>query len=438
MTDLTASAGSFGEPEASVLPPGRITTLDIVRGVAVMGILAMNIVAFAMPGAAYVNPAAYGTESAADLGSWIFSFILIDGKMRGLFSFLFGASMLLVIDRAEAAGASPAWVHYSRMFWLLVFGLIHFFFIWYGDILALYAPMGMLAFFFRRMGVVKLIILGLCLLVAQFALTAFFAFGINMTETLAHAPNASPEAVRAWADMQQGIGLYTPQQLHEVLGLYRGSWAQIAQHQLTEEWMAPVNGLWQFGWETLAYMLFGMAALKSGFLTGDWERRRYLKVIAIGFGVGIPLYALLAWWLVHQHFAIFWLVAGWLTATVPIRPFMILAIAASVILLTRNNGWLTQRIAAAGRAAFTNYLGTSLLMTTLFYGYGAGLFGNLTRIQLWLPVIGAWLIMLLWSKPWLDRFNYGPFEWLWRSLARMRLQPMRKRPEISSASSAES
>jgi uncharacterized protein len=254
-----------------------------------------------------------------------------------------------------------------------------------------------------------------------------------MTQTLALAPHASPEAVQAWADMQKGIGLYTPQQLQEVLDLYRGPYTQILQHRL-EDWMSPINSIWQFGWETLAYMLFGMAALKSGFLTGAWERRRYLKVVAIGFGVGIPLYAALAWWLVHQNFSVFWLVATWVTATVPIRPFMILAIAASIILLTRRGGWLTQRIAAAGRAAFTNYLGTSILMTTLFYGYGFGLFGHLSRIQLWLPVIGVWMIMLLWSKPWLDRFNYGPFEWLWRSLARLRFQPMRK--PVSSTSSA--
>jgi uncharacterized protein len=97
-----------------------------------------------------------------------------------------------------------------------------------------------------------------------------------------------------------------------------------------------------------------------------------------------------------------------------------------VILLTRGGGPLTERVAAAGRAALSNYLGTSILMSGLFYGWGFGLYGDLSRIQLWIPVVAMWAFMLLWSKPWLDRFNYGPFEWLWRSLARMRLQPMRK------------
>jgi uncharacterized protein len=404
---------------------GRIATLDIVRGVAVMGILAMNIIAFAMPFSAYINPAAYGTESGADLASWIVSFVLIDGKMRGLFSLLFGASMLLVIERAEAQGASPAWVHYSRMVWLLVFGLIHYFFIWFGDILTLYAPVGMLAYAFRQMGPVKLVVIGCCLLLAELLLTASFAALFHAAQAAAAAPGANAETLATWAQLQQGFAP-TPQQLQETLALYRGAYAGIVHHQLQEGWMGPVNSLWQVGWETLAYMLFGMAALKSGFLTGTWTNRLYLKVVAIGFGIGIPAYAALAFWLVRDNFSTTSLVTGWLAATVPIRPLMILAIAALVILLTRRGGWLVDRITAAGRAAFTNYLGTSLLMTTLFYGYGFGLFGQLSRVQLWLPVLAAWAVMLLWSKPWLDRFRYGPFEWLWRSLARGRFQPMRK------------
>jgi len=128
----------------------RVATLDIVRGIAVMGILAMNIVAFAMPVEAYINPRAYGWHTSADLWSWLISFIFIDGRMRGLFSFLFGASMLLIIERTEGVGDDAARAHFARMAWLLLFGLIHFYFIWFGDILALYAPMGMVAWFFRR------------------------------------------------------------------------------------------------------------------------------------------------------------------------------------------------------------------------------------------------------------------------------------------------
>jgi uncharacterized protein len=104
---------------------------------------------------------------------------------------------------------------------------------------------------------------------------------------------------------------------------------------------------------------------------------------------------------------------------------MVLGWACLILLLARPGGALTLRIAAAGRMAFTNYLVTSLICTTLFYGYGLGWFGHLSRAELYLVVLAIWALMLLWSRPWLARFRYGPFEWLWRSLARWRFQPMR-------------
>lgn len=411
---------------AAATPPGRIATLDIVRGVAVMGILAMNIVAFAMPGAAYLNPMAYGTQGPADIASWVFSFIFIDGKMRGLFSFLFGASLLLVVERAEAGGESGAMVHYRRMAWLLVLGLIHFYFIWWGDILSLYAPVGMVAYFFRGWTVRQLVQTAIFLLLLQFLLFCGFAFSLFQDAAAAAAPHASAVAVATWADDQLGLGVYPPDRLQAVLALYRGSYAGIVNFTFAHDWRQPLDSLWQVGAETLGYMLLGMAALKSGFLTGAWSNRAYLRLMAAGFGIGIPAYAALAWLIIRDGFHVPMLIAAGFAATVPFRPAMILATAALVILATRRGGALTLRIAAAGRAAFTNYLGTSLVMTTFFYGYGFGLYGHLRRVELWLVVVAMWALMLLWSKPWLDRFNYGPFEWLWRSLARWSPQPMRR------------
>jgi uncharacterized protein len=411
----------------AVTDPGpRIVTLDVVRGVAVMGILAMNIVAFAMPGAAYMNPMAYGTDGPADLASWVFSFIFIDGRMRGLFSFLFGASMLLVIERTEAAGGSPASVHYSRMAWLLIFGLVHFYFIWWGDILSLYAPIGMIAFAFRRSSVRAMIAWAAALLIVQLLTFAGISASFQEAAAAAAAPGASAETIGKWAEMSEGLGLYGAAELQEILARYRGGYAGIVENMLTEHAKDPIQGLFLFGPETLAYMLLGMAALRSGFLTGSWSAEAYRRVMAIGFGIGIPAYALLAWLQIRADFAVPALFTWGLTATVPFRPLMIGATAALVIVLTRRGGWLTGRVAAAGRAAFTNYLGTSLLMTFFFYGWGLGLFGRLSRVELWIPVVGAWVLMLLWSKPWLERYRYGPFEWLWRSLARWELQPMRR------------
>lgn len=409
---------------ATTDPGPRIAALDIVRGVAVMGILAMNIVAFAMPFQAYMDPTAFGMESAADYWSWVFSFIVIDGKMRGLFSFLFGASTLLVIERAAASGENPAKVHYMRMVWLLAFGLIHFYFIWFGDILSLYALVGLILFFFRNLGVKALIWWGVGLVALQTLAFAALAAVFGMLARKAAAPDANPEMVAQWQEASGDFAL-TADALAAKLELFGGPWLGQVEHRLAD-WSDPFFGLLMFGWETLAYMLFGMAALKSGLFRGEWSPARYRKIALAGLGIAVPVYAALAWWLTRAGFSLPVLMAATWAGTTPFRPLMVVAYAALIILATRRGGWLVDRIAAAGRAAFTNYLGTSIAMTAVFYGWGFGLYGTLSRVELWIPVVAMWIAMLLWSKPWLDRFRYGPFEWLWRSLARMRPQPMRK------------
>ncbi|HEV2865833.1 MAG TPA: DUF418 domain-containing protein [Allosphingosinicella sp.] len=405
---------------------GRIAQLDIIRGVAVMGILAMNIVAFAMPFQAYMNPLAYGMESGADLASWAFSFVFIDGKMRGLFSFLFGASMLLVTERAEAAGQSPASVHFSRMAWLLLFGLLHFYFIWFGDILSGYAMMGIVAYFFRGLSARRLVLLGGLLVVAQLLVYLGLAVSVAYLAQVIARPAPSVDSLRQWQELQDQFGILSGEPLRQKLALFRGPWSGVV-HDRLEGAAEPFTSLFYFGWETLGYMLFGMAALKTGFFRGKWRPLDYFKVAVVGLAVTVPAYALLAWIVASNGFSMPMILTIVLAATVPFRPLMVMAYAALIILLASRRGPLVERIGAAGRAAFTNYLGTSILMTSLFYGYGAGLYGTMSRIELWLVVFAMWALMLAWSKPWLDRFRYGPFEWLWRSLARGRIEPMRRR-----------
>ena len=405
----------------------RIVTLDIVRGVAVMGILAMNIVAFAMIPQAYINPLAYGTESAADLASWAFIFVFIDGKMRGLFSFLFGASMLLVIQLAEKSGDSPRRVTFARQLWLLLFGMIHYYFIWFGDILIGYALIGMVAWFFRKLEPRALIRWGTALVAVQLLMMAGSAAYAHWLSGEVAGGNASPETLEEWAELSRDIAVPSAALLREEMALYLGSWSGIAEYQLTEKAAMPLFFTFLFGWETLAYMLFGMAALKSGFLTGGWDNARYRRVAIMALAVAVPVYAVLAVLIVADGFTVPGLFTYSFAATTPFRPLVVAAYAALIILATRRGGWLVDRIAATGRAAFSNYLGTSILMTGLFYGWGLGWFGSLSRIELWPVVVAMWLVMLAWSKPWLDRFQYGPLEWLWRSLARWQLQPMLKR-----------
>jgi uncharacterized protein len=406
----------------------RHLSLDVVRGIAVMGILLMNIVAFAMPFQAYVNPLAYGEAGPADIAVWATNFVIADGKMRGLFSVLFGASMLLVVDRATAKGESGGLVHYQRMTWLLLFGVIHAYGIWFGDILMLYSVVGMIAFFFRRMEAHKLLALGLVLIGAQAAMVGTLTYGVWALSQAAAAPGASAETVQTWAAFAGVLGPLPPDELARNLALYRGDYAGILGQRLGPEFWQPIVANSLAAPETLGLMLAGMAGLKSGFLTGKWEAAAYARIARIGYSVGLPLQIVLALLLMRAGFdpvAIFLYDS---TLQVLANPPVVAAHAALILfwVKTAQGSALMARIAAAGRAAFTNYLGTSLVCTTLFYGYGFGLYGVLDRWALYIVVAGVWIVMLLWSKPWLDRFRYGPLEWLWRSLARRKLQPMRK------------
>src|SRR5436190_19371351 len=180
-----------GEPMTAVTESGRrIFSLDMIRGVAVMGIFSVNIIAFAMIEAAYFNPPAYGGWHGADLGLWAANMLVIDGKMRTLFSMLFGASTLLVIERAEAAGQSGPRVHVRRMLVLLGFGLIHFYLIWFGDILVLYAMSGLAAFLFRKLSVERLIALGASFLVVSMLIFTLFMISQYQADAAAHAAGA--------------------------------------------------------------------------------------------------------------------------------------------------------------------------------------------------------------------------------------------------------
>lgn len=412
----------------------RILALDVIRGVAVMGIFSVNVIGFAMIEAAYFNPAAYGGHSGADLALWAANMVLIDGKMRSLFSILFGASMLLVIERAEAAGRSGWWTHFRRMLVLLGFGLVHYYCIWFGDILTLYAVSGLAVFAFRRMQPEKLVALGAAFLLAHMILLSMFLYGQHQAEIAAHAAGAAQAAIGDWND---GLGGLQPsaKAIAADSALHLGSYAQFLAHNL-QRWTSVVGNTLPFMLDTMGLMLIGMAGYKSGFLTGEWSDGRYRKVAVWALSMGAIAGAAVAAFDVASNFDPVVLFAGFVDLETPFITIMALGYAAWIILLSRSAGPLTRRIAAAGRCAFTNYLGTSILASLVFYGWGLGAYASLSRWQAWLLAPLVWAIMLLWSKPWLDRFNYGPFEWAWRTLSRGKLQPMRKRAAPASLAAA--
>jgi uncharacterized protein len=396
----------------------RILTLDVIRGIAVMGIFSVNVVGMGMIERAYFYPPDYGFDSVGDRVMWAANFVLVDGKFRSLFSILFGASMVLVIDRAVAAGKHGWAVHFPRMIVLLLFGLAHFYLLWWGDILANYALMGMIAFAFWKLRATWLLLLAALSLALMYL--PMVQFGVQVTAEPQIAASQGPTAAQIAED--------------------RAAHATPAAHLRAatggSDALRPFESVPQYGLETLGLMLLGMAAYKSGFLTGSWSRRRYAQVAAVLVGASLLWFGHAAWRIFEVDFARGAFLPWGTLFMFPMHPFSALGYAALAILLFGRGGVLAERLAAVGRAAFTNYLGSTIVGTLLFFGSFGGLYGELSRGELWLIVPVVWALMLLWSKWWLDRYRYGPFEWAWRSLSRWSWEPMRKRVAVETAATA--
>ncbi|MEH3099318.1 DUF418 domain-containing protein [Sphingomonas adhaesiva] len=394
----------------------RIGQLDYIRGIAVMGILLANLPAFALPAAAYFSPLAWGGHQGADRIAWFVNFVAVEGKMRGLFSMLFGASMLLVIDRAEAAGRSGLRVHLTRMAVLFAIGLVHLYLIWWGDILAHYALVGAIACLFIRLPTRLLLLFSVLFLLLDLLMSGGVA---------AMLYGATPPSADMLEEIRNAFGIPPRPALIAELTAYRGTLAQAAAYRWSHAG-SPLDELWIFGLQTLSAMLLGMATYRAGFLTGQWSRRAYARVAAIALGVTLPLYALIGAHSIASGFDYRWIFTASVILGPAIRPVTTLGYAALALLTFRADRGASARIAAAGRVAFSNYLGTSIVMLLLFTGLHQ--FGRWPRASLYLLAPVMWGIMLAWSPWWVDRFAYGPMEWLWRSLARGRWEPMRVPP----------
>jgi uncharacterized protein len=415
-----------------VQPQERVAAVDVLRGVALMGILAMNIVAFAWPEASYDNPRAGNNHSTTDLVVWAFNHVVFDEKMMTIFSMLFGAGLVLMSGRSEARGAKLAGVYYRRVFWLLVIGLIHAYFIWWGDILVLYAQCGFLLYLFRRRQPRTLIATGLLCVLLPVVLGTWFLVLVRMSNEYYWGMRGTPRVILSRiGDAVNAKMTPNPQRsmarFQKEMDAYRGSYWEIVRHRSP---LLVREQTFGFIFVTLymvgGRMLIGMGLMKFGVFTGQKSRRFYLWMIGLGYGIGLPMVAYDTWLRISVDFRgpdmiqarVIW---GYLSA---------LAIAmghvGTVMLIFQSGAlqWLTRRLAAAGRMALSNYLMQSIICTTLFYGYGCYLFGLLNRLQLAGVVAAIWTFQLATSIIWLSYFRYGPAEWVWRSLTYWKFQPM--------------
>jgi uncharacterized protein len=376
----------------------RIAALDAIRGLAVLGILAVNAEAFGGPIEALHDMEAwpFPHEGATALSYWIVD-VFFREKFITLFSMLFGVSIFLV--GGERGDAVKSRLLRRRLAVLFGLAMLHGFGVWWGDILSLYAATGAVMFFCRSWRPRTLMITGLAVFGAMTAL--LLPFG---------AADAASEPDKS-ADVAAAIATAT------------ASWAG-AYEVNVRSYVQMLGGYPWALWPTLSLMMIGLALFKSGFFAGRSTTRRCQAVLGAG-ATALVVQAVLSW----REVILLQPIAGGDVASGVLAPVIALGYAAGVILLLRSRAApVLAPVAAAGRMAFTNYLAQSLIMTTLFYGGRFALMGQVDRPALWAIVIAVWAVQLAWSSWWLARFQYGPCEWAWRCLTLGRRVPFTRRP----------
>lgn len=369
----------------------RILPLDFIRGLAILGILLLNITAFGLPKAAYLNPAWQGLPSTRDFLVWAAMDLFAQAKFLTLFAILFGAGLQLLLSRGKR------WIQ-SRLSWLVIFGFLHALLLWEGDILLAYGLTGLVTWRMIRdvPGTKQLFNTGLMLYLIGSAVLVVLG--------MASGPNPKSSWLAGAADVQ-----------YETFWRTQGGWEAMVNRldMLGSALMALAA---QYGWQLAGLMMVGAALMRSGWLRGTWSLQHYRRTgtMLVLSGMLIEALSIALQWHVKWEFR--W--AGFFLQV----PREISAPLQSLGYAALCFGWwpqlqrfgLTLMVSAVGRMALSNYLLQTLICTTLFNHFA--LFNHFDRLQLLLIVPLVWGVNLLFSHFWLRIFRQGPVEWLWRQL----------------------
>ncbi|MCP3962233.1 MAG: DUF418 domain-containing protein [bacterium] len=401
---------------APVSESQRIVSLDVLRGFALLGILTMNVGAFSMPAAAYFAPTVYGDLTGLNGWIWRLTHLLADMKFMAIFSMLFGAGIVLMTQRAESRGKPATGLHYRRMGWLIVFGLLHAHLLWYGDILYWYGMCGLVVFLFRKLSPKWLIVLG------------FLSISVSSGIMLAAGASSGHWPPQVLEEVVKELKP-PPEAMAEEVGAYQGDWLEQMSERVPKSLeMETSTFLVWAAWRVSGLMLLGMALFKLGVFGGERSRRFYATLIAVAVAVGIPVIA----YGIHWNFATAWEAPGffffgsqfnyWASILVSLGWVGVVMMACK----TTSLSVLLRPFAAIGRTAFTNYILQTVICTTIFYGHGLGLFGQVERSGQAAIVVAVWVFQLIVSPLWLRHFRFGPLEWVWRSLVYLKRQPFKR------------
>lgn len=427
----TGSPAPLSEPE-------RISSLDVTRGVALFGILLMNIAGFGLP-RAYTDPTVYGGAEGANLWSWIVTQMFFEGTQRGLFSLLFGAGIVLMTRSLERSSHPHAQDYFFRRnLWLIVFGVVHaFVLLWIGEILYYYGITALFVYGLRNAKprtLVSIAVGGLLIAAAWNGLDTWnglkkhsaYATAESVRQAGDSLDAQQQEAVRAW---EGTLRQYKPDStaLSREIAAKRGSYADVFLFNAPRVARAQSWWFYRFFFDVFSMMLLGIVLLRARILTAEKPARTYLWMMLIGYGVGLTVNYFETAHVLRSDFSVLSLLEAEVTYDLGRIP-LTMGHLGLLMLFCRSNvlGWLKSSLAAVGRMAFSNYIMHSVISAFVFYGFGLGLYARLERHQLFYVVAAIWIFQLLLSPWWLRRYRFGPLEWLWRRLTYGTRPPMRR------------
>lgn len=394
----------------------RLVNIDIIRGFALLGILLMNIQGFSMHFAAYSNPMALGEVSSGDYLVYYINHLFADQKFMTLFSTLFGVGIVLMATNIESKGGAAGKIHYKRMFILLIFGLLHAYMLWFGDILFGYALGGMIAYTMRKKSPLFLFITAFILI----GITSLIMYSVGFIVPMLQSedPNAYAEMIRMWAP--------TAQQIADDMSVNQLGWLDRMDHRHEVAGMMQGNVAFYLP-RIVGLMCIGMALFKLDIFGERFASNKLIivGVVLVSIGVflgvsGINQNMALNWPLESMFHAMQYNYWGSIFSAYGYLCLFIVFCRSSILTGFKN------RLANVGRMALTNYLSHSLICCFVFFGWGLGLYGTMSRLEVLAVVFGVWIFQLWFSTFWMARYKFGPVEWLWRTLTYSKMQPMKR------------
>ncbi len=422
----------------------RIIILDSLRGIAILGILLMNIPSFGLPSPVSGDPSILNEWATIDFKVWNFVAWFPEGTQRAIFSMLFGAGIILFINGKEKRldGLMPADYFFRRQLWLIVFSLFDVFvLLWLGDILLDYAILGMIMFAFRNLPPKKLLIGAAFCFIFMLARENRNLYQDKVTIHLGEKITAidttktkltflQKEQLIAMQEFKEKNTLESRQKkAAENIAKHTGNYRELYNYRTNSYVDALIPYLFYGLWDVLLFMFLGMAFFKMGILTGQASVKTYVWMTVIGLGLGLTISYFRLQQMVDANFNMYEYTKQISFSSYELsRTFRSIGLLGLIMLLYKSGWfkWLFALMRPVGQMAFTNYLMQSLLCGLFFYGIGFGMFGQLARHEIYYVVAAVWLIQIIYSNIWLRYFRFGPLEWAWRSLTYWKKQPFLK------------